>query len=43
MEQIPTKIPSIPIHSEFILNGLKILKTNNILCDVVLIAEGKML
>lgn len=28
------------IHSEFILNGLQVLKTNNLLCDVVLIAES---
>lgn len=31
---------SLYVHSEFILNGLQILKSNNILCDVVLIAEG---
>jgi hypothetical protein len=28
-------------HSEFILNGLQILKSNKILCDVTLIAESK--
>ncbi|CAF0871367.1 unnamed protein product [Brachionus calyciflorus] len=28
-------------HSEFILNGLQILKANNILCDVTLIAQSK--
>lgn len=30
-----------PQHSEFILNGLKSLKSNKILCDVTLIAESK--
>jgi hypothetical protein len=29
-------------HSEFILNGLQILKSNKILCDVTLIAESKI-
>ena len=28
-------------HSEFILNGLKLLKSNKILCDITLIAESK--
>lgn len=28
-------------HSEFILNGLKSLKSNKILCDITLIAESK--
>ncbi len=29
-------------HSEFILNGLKSLKSSRILCDITLIAESKM-
>lgn len=29
------------LHGEFILNGLQVLKSNNILCDVVLMAESE--
>jgi hypothetical protein len=28
-------------HSEFLLNGLQYLKSNNVLCDITLIAESK--
>ena len=27
-------------HSEFLLNGLQFLKSNNVLCDVTLVAES---
>ena len=33
---------SLESHSIFILNGLDYLKTNKILCDIILIAESKM-